>query len=367
MEHTEAIRRARVDAMLPYMYAGWTRSRRGEVWKAGYAQPVSACWHSALSPVLASLDLFDANYLPGQAVTSDLYLINDSWHDAQVHVDLLLTDECPEFIPEAECFRRPRARWSFDFHVPADTLRKMPVTWRLPEESGNYWLTARTTGLEGRPVLSQRFVRAVPPPQVPAAARRRTCVLLGADADSEAYFRERQLATSHATSDLSFRQHVVLVWNPARLTAEERSAAPALCAFAAAGGRVAVLAAADWTWRELSDVRAAPTGGSRVFPYEGTNHWILKGIDPECLKRWNGLPGTVAAASLELPGGGGCRRILWVREPRHTVVAEVPAASGTGSVLFVQLDLRGRVRPSQPHYDPVAEQVLINILYSEAP
>ena len=110
-EHTEAMRRARIDAILPYMYAGWTRTRQAArvretgkgsaVWKANYAAPESAAWHSALSPVLASLDLFDPNYRTGQEVTTDLHLINDSWHDAKVHVDLLLTRECPEYIPEA--------------------------------------------------------------------------------------------------------------------------------------------------------------------------------------------------------------------------------------------------------------------------
>ena len=85
------------------------------VWKGGYAAPQSAAWHSSLSPVLASLDLFNANYLTAQEVTTDLHLINDSWHDAQVHVDLLLTRECPEFIPEATCFDSPVSKWSFDF------------------------------------------------------------------------------------------------------------------------------------------------------------------------------------------------------------------------------------------------------------
>ena len=142
MEHTEAMRRARVDGMLPYMYAGWTRTRlaarvretgKGSaVWKAGYASPLSACWHSSLSPVLASLDLFDPSYLTGQEVRTDLYLINDSWHDAAIHVDLLLTEECPEFIPEAACFDRPVAKWSYDFTLKADTLTKTPVTWKLP-------------------------------------------------------------------------------------------------------------------------------------------------------------------------------------------------------------------------------------------
>ena len=82
MEHTEAMRRARISAILPYMYAGWTKTRTGQEWKAGFAKPVSACWHSSLSSVLASLDLFNANYLVSQEVTTALYLINDSWHDA---------------------------------------------------------------------------------------------------------------------------------------------------------------------------------------------------------------------------------------------------------------------------------------------
>ena len=87
-EHTEAMRRARLDAILPYMYAGWTRTRQAArvretgkgsaVWKANYAAPESAAWHSSLSPVLASLDLFDANYRTGQEITTDLHLINDS-------------------------------------------------------------------------------------------------------------------------------------------------------------------------------------------------------------------------------------------------------------------------------------------------
>ena len=124
-EHTEAMRRERVDGIWPYMYAGWTRTRQAArvheneqgsaVWKGGYAAPPSAAWHSALSPVLASLDLFDPDYFTAQEVTTDLYLINDSWHDAQVHVDLLLTRECPEFIPEATCFDNPVSKWSFDF------------------------------------------------------------------------------------------------------------------------------------------------------------------------------------------------------------------------------------------------------------
>jgi hypothetical protein len=163
-EHTEAMRRARLDGIWPYMYAGWTRTRlaarmretgKGSaVWKANFAAPESAAWHSSLSPVLASLDLFDADYLTGQPVTTDLHLINDSWHDAKIRVDVLLTTANPEWIPEAECLEKPIRKWSFDFTLKADSVEKAPVTWNLPESEGCYSLTARTTGIVPRPVCS---------------------------------------------------------------------------------------------------------------------------------------------------------------------------------------------------------------------
>jgi hypothetical protein len=92
------------------------------------------------------------------------------------HVDLLLTKDCPEFIPEAECFNDPIATWSYDFQIKADSIINTPITWKLPDKEGNYWLTARTTGIEGRPVLSQRFVRAIKPPTIPDLAKERNFV-----------------------------------------------------------------------------------------------------------------------------------------------------------------------------------------------
>ncbi|MHB8898004.1 MAG: glycoside hydrolase family 2 TIM barrel-domain containing protein [Thermoguttaceae bacterium] len=363
MEQTEAMRRARVDAILPYMYAGWSRTRRGgQAWKAGYAWPVSACWHSSLSPILASLDLFDADYVAGREVTTDLCLINDTWRDVQVHVDMVLTDRSPEFLPEAECFAQPLAKWSFDFQLAADSVQKTPVTWKLPDRAGNYWLTARTTGIPGRPVLSQRFVRAVEEPQFPPANELRRLVLLGADETAEGWVRERGVTVSERLEDLSPREGLVLVWNPEKLSDDEKGTAPALRRFAAEGGRIVVLSCRRWDWPDLCSVEIDRMGGSRVFAYEHTTHWLLRDIDLECLKRWNGLPGTVAAASLTGRNVEQGKRILWVREPKHTVAAEVATADGKGTVLFSQLEVRGRVLRSSPSYDPVAERILVHAI-----
>ena len=364
MEHTEAMRRARLDGLWPYMYAGWTKTRRGgEIWKAGFAQPVSACWHSSLSPVLASLDLFNPNYLTSQEVTTALYLINDSWHDAKIQVDLLLTKESPEFIPEVECFEDPVEKWTFTFDLKADTIAEKPITWKLPAEEGNYWLTARTTGIPGRPVLSQRFVRAINPPEVPDPARKRTFVILGDGPGATVYFKSKGLKVSNRVEALKPDEDVVIIWNASKLTAEERQSAKLLCDFAADGGHVIALSTGTWDWQQLCEVNIEePTPFSRVFVYEGVSHSMLSGIDPEWLMRWNGLPGTVAVAEVLGSPPDETEKILWAREPGSTVVAEVPAAAGKGKILFSQLDLRNHIDNTDSNYDPAAERIFLNLL-----
>jgi len=371
-EHTEAMRRARLDGIWPYMYAGWTRTRLAArvretgqgsaVWKANYASPASACWHSSLSAVLASLDLFDASFRTGQEVTTPLFLINDSWHDAQIHVDLLLTEECPEFIPEAPCLDRPWAKWSYDFTLEADTLRTTTITWKLPDREGSYWLTARTTGAPGRAVLSQRFVRAVAPVEIPAVLRDRRFVVLGSDGTAESWFRSHGLQTRRNVEGPRPGTDVVIVWNADRLSDEVRRQADTLCRFAAAGGSIVILGARRWDWNELCDVEIGEGHWSRVFAYGSANHPMVSGIPPEWLIRWNGLPGTVAAGHVHGPALSDARRILWARDPETCVAADLPVADRSGRILFCQLELPQHVNRSDPAYDPVAERLLVNLL-----
>ncbi len=365
-EHTEAMRRARFDGIWPYMYAGWTKTRTDKVWKGGFAKPVSAAWHSSFSPVLASLDLFNPNYLTGQKVTTDLCLINETHETVKIDVDLLLTRENPELIPEAACFEDPLARWSYQFELAPDSLIKVPVTWVLPQREGNYWLTARTTGMGGRPVLSQRFVRAIEPAEISEEVGERTFVVLGSDEEAVSYFKwtrpRRPLRTTSSVEDLKVGQHVVIIWNASMLTAQEKAGAEKLCAFAAAGGQVVVLDAYRWDWPELADVSVKwvgkKWGASRAFFTDQAKHPLLAGIAPQWLIRWNGLPGRVASKSIEGDAMARARPLLWAVTPQQIVAAQVPAASGTGTILFVQL----AIRTSQGRFDPVADRILINIL-----
>jgi hypothetical protein len=154
---------------------------------------------------------------------------------------------------------------------------------------------------------------------------------------------------------------VVVIWNAAHLTAAQKRQADVLREFAATGGRMVVLATRAWDWAELCDIKMGDMRGSRTFPYPGAKHSMLAGIQPEWLMRWNGLPGTVAAGSLDGPALATAEKVLWVREPKTCVAAEVPVAGGKGTILLSQLDVQRRVHRSEPHYDPVAEKVLINM------
>lgn len=375
MEHTEAMRRLRYDGLWPFMYAGWTKTRTSHEWKAGYAAPFSAALHSALSPVLASLDLSNANYLPAQEVTTDLYLINDSWHDANLHVDLLLTKECPEFIPEANCFETPMTKWSFDFQVKADTMTKTPIKWKLPDQLGNYWLTARTTAVTAappttwptRPVLSQRFVRTVTKPEVPKAALDRTFVLLAADDAIKAWFKAKGLRTSDDVTGIDPAKHIVIFCGGV-LPEAQLLTAKSLCDFAAAGGRVVVMGADNkWFCMDLCDASVTDRTGSRVFPYAGITHPLMAGIDPQWLVRWNGVTGQVATAGLRGRTLDDAQKVLWVQDPQMPVAAEVPATTGIGKILFVLLDIPNHLDKTKSTYDPAAENILMNILALPAP
>jgi hypothetical protein len=132
--------------------------------------------------------------------------------------------------------------------------------------------------------------------------------------------------------------------------------------FAAAGGRILVLATRSWYWAGLCDIQIGNTRASRAFPYPDTKHAMLAGIQPEWLSRWNGLPGTVATGNLSGPALAKAKKILWVCEPKTCVAAEVPVAGGKGTILFSQLNVQQHTNRSKPDYDPVAEKVLINIL-----
>ena len=231
----------------------------------------------------------------------------------------------------------------------------------MPETPGTYWLTARLTGIAGRPVLSQRCFRSISKPKPSEACRANSYIVLGSDDTSRAFFQGHELRTASSDATLDPEHHVVVLWDPMQAELNEKRRTDDLRRFASKGGRIIILATRRWGWKELCDIEVEGTGGSRVFPYEGQEgHAVLKGVNLESLKRWNGLPGTVAVASIRGPTVQRSMNILWVREPGFTTLMEVPIDEGR--LLFSQLDVRSHVLPTSDRYDPAADRILLNLL-----
>jgi hypothetical protein len=186
-------------------------------------------------------------------------------------------------------------------------------------------------------------------------------IVLGGDDTSRAFFERHGLRTASADTTLDPENHLLIVWNPSQVTLDEKRRTDDLKRFTSSGGRIVVLATRRWDWRELCDIEIERTGGSRVFPCEGqSGHAVFRGLNLDSLKRWNGLPGTVAMANLRRPALQHATEILWVREPGLTTLMQVPV--GDGQLLFSQLAVRERVLSPSDRYDPAADQLLLNLL-----
>ena len=87
---------------------------------------------------------------------------------------------------------------------------------------------------------------------------------------------------------------------------------------------------------------------------------LLAGIDPEFLKRWNGLPGEIADRVIKGEILNRARRLLWIENPDQPVAVSV--AEGKGEIVICLLNFRDRLGNGENAYDPVAERVMLNLL-----
>jgi len=369
-EHTEAMRRLQFDCLLPYMYAGWTRLRGRMNWRQDYPTPMAAALHSSMAPVLASLDMFDRNYVVGRAIDVPLVLINETHDAVPARLDLYVTSRDPVFVPDAEALAAAVWHESRELTFDADSLRSIKVRVPVPKEEGSYFLAAVITREGDIPVVSQRVLRAVDPAKHAARLRDRRVVSFGVDAGIRRFLERHGCLVSEGLTSGGIVGDVVLISNVAELTAADRSAATGpVREFAESGGRVVVLDQTNWPWTELAECHIGlpdftwrnPVAGSRAHRFEGVDHPMLRDIPTEWLWRWNGLPGEIAnEVIMESPALEKGRRILWVSRPIYTAALSVPM--GKGEIVFSQLQVSGRIDPQGDAYDPVAERVLINLL-----
>jgi len=366
LEHTEAMRRLRFDLILPYMYAGWTsfgREPGTRTWRDPYPTPMAASLHSCMAPVLASLDLFDANYVAGSEVSTPLWLINELQQDVPATITLYVTPHNPLFLPDEKAVSAAVSRQSLPRTLRANAVATEQICWKVPEQPGTYFVAAVLTRDGERPVVSQREIRAIVAPSPAQRLKGRKLIVLGADPAGVKWLEDHgaEVATSVAQEKLDAL--AVVVWN-AEHASRERSAASAIRQYVQDGGRLIILDHRRWSWPELIDLKVTDMGSapdvptSRAFPCTGmVNHPLLAGLSPEALRRWNGLPGTVASSCLAADIAEG-QPILWADSPGKIVAMRIP--KGKGEILVCLLEAKRRLQGEA--YDPAAVQILLNLL-----
>ena len=140
----------------------------------------------------------------------------------------------------------------------------------------------------------------------------------------------------------------------------------AVQAFAERGGRVVLFCEAkggdgqkaQFDWPAPFTVEA--TGGSMcVFPYPNADHALLRGIRPDWLRVWNGLPSVIVDSFIsgDLVEKGD--KLLWEENDTRPVALRVPV--GKGEVVILTLRMDGRLEPGARH-DFVAERMVLNLL-----
>jgi len=359
MEHTEAMRRHNFDGILPYMYAGWTRLR-GNNWRSDYPTAMAAALHSSMAPVLASLDLFDRNFEAGQEVTTRLFLINEQLEDVPVKLELYLTPEDPMFVPDEAALKAAVWQKSFQRVFKAAGMEQMDFSWQVPQQPGLYYLAAVVRRSGDKAVVSQRVVRGIKDAMPAGQLKSKRVVVLGADQVADSWLRFKGISAATSLTAGKVDADVVVVWDVAKVSPAQRAAAADILKFAEAGGKLIILEQSEWPWKELVDFETTREFSSRAFVYPGVEHSMLTGVDAEYLKRWNGLPGRIADKGI----GGSVlaqgRKLLWIEEPKYTIVHSVP--TGQGEIVICFLKLKDRILKESDTYDPVADIILANLI-----
>ncbi len=366
-EHTEVMRRVQLDGILPYMFAGWT-GMRGAKWRPPFPTRMAAALYSSMAPVLASLDLFDRNFVAGQEISTPLYLINELHNDVEVTIDAYLTPKNPLLIAETEALKA--AVWHRDFKrtFKADTVTVEQLRWKVPQEPGIYYLAAVLTRKDTREVVSQRMIRAIEQVDAATAVRGKRIIALGANEAVAKWMKSNGADYTTTLPKAEIRADVVIVHDAETLGADELARAPAILQYVRSGGKLLILNQPKWTWTELADFeidrwRNWLNGvSSRVFPYEPVQHPILRGVEAECLKRWNGLPGTISDGWIKGKILEQGRKLLWQEIPDRCVVLSL--SMGRGEILISLLHLTERINRDSERYDPTAERVFVNFLES---
>ncbi len=371
-EQTECMRRLGFDLLLPYMYAGWT-GLRGNHWRDDFPTPMAAALHSSMSPILASVDLWDRNFVVGTQLDVPICLINETLEPEALTVKMYITPEDPVFVPDAQALEAAIWQKSNLMYFDSNSRRRVNVRIPIPQGEGTYYLAVVVTPKNARPIVSQRVVRAVNPGKYSQALKGKRIQLLGATDVVRTFLKRHQCEVREWVRDGKIDADILLIDDMKKINYMMRPGAIKMITdYAKSGRQVIVLRQETWPggWKALIDCEVGKpeyqhinkVACSRAHIYREIEHSALNDYPLDLLWRWNGLPNKIADEVI-LENSAvmkNANKLLWASNKKFPVLMSIPM--GKGEMIMCQLYMRERLNPGQKHYDPAAERFLINLL-----
>ena len=400
MEHTEAMRRARFDIIMPYGIRYGRASQTGRYADCG---PGYHALRNAYSSMAVSLDWSLRHVTAGSTLEVPVWVMSDADAAAgPVQVDVMLLDRRPDFDWDgATDGLKVLARTSFETDLTAWAHRQQTITLTAPTTPGSACLAAvlRKKGDENTVAISLRPIRVYAP--LPPLTRPLVVGVVETDERLADWLRRRGHRV--VLPYLDERPDVILIAEGRLYDERARTHGFSMSNRVANGCRMVVLEQHAWQAdrmqenmrQALDGVTAKPVqiALENVFTEPGFESIVgpsadyarLSGLEHEALRV--GLHPDTEAAEAQQTGPGAkltpdadqaapatsAQPSVWTPmivgfsiSPEQPDFALARRNYGKGHVLACQIPLAGRLDPGDPdQFDPVAERLLALLIESD--
>ena len=364
-EQTEVLRRLNFDAMLPYWYANWNNPKTNYEWRKDFPSPTLAALKSAFSPVLASIDLFNRNFVSGALLPAEIYYINDTDKQIEAEFDFYITEINPEYIPYSEAFLKP-----FYSATVLKTLNPYERTiqsfdWKLPEIEGVYYFSVVTHTPGMAPAISQREVHAISRGKNTSTLNKIT--LAGVNRTIEEVLNSNKIRFTKDYYD-GIETKLLLVCSLKEFRNEYAIKNQVFESFFEKGGTAVILEEEGNVPVEIPvKLKTTQDISSRAFIVNDfKDSPLLHNIKPAYLERWNDFNGICykdPVLTTGIPADGKItelKAVLTGAKPEESPL--VIYNYKKGKIVLSRLELKKRISPRTVSYDPVAERMFLNLL-----
>ena len=364
-EQTEILRRLNFDAMLPYWYAYWDNQKSNFEWRKDVISPALLAFKSAFSPVFASIDLFNRNFISGSPLNTDIYYINDTDKPVDAEFDFFITDKNPEYLPYSEALLKPLYSATVLKTLKSNERTVLNFEWKLPDVEGVYYFSVVTQVPGMAPAISQREIHALSRSRHPSVLDKIT--LAGTSSSVEEVLTLNHVRYTKEYYE-SIETGILLACSLKEFQNEYAVKNQIFESFFERGGTAVILEdEGNVPFKVPVELKTIANSSSRAFITESfKDSPLLQNINPAYLARWNDFNGTCYRDPIQINNSPAGEKnpvltaILTGAKPGESPLVTFKYKKGT--IILSRLDIKKRISPRSNSYDPVAERMLLNML-----